>query len=201
MSYQNCQVWTIKPKDSFHIIRNCPKCSCKSKYVNTFNFRINANGKAVDIWIIYQCEKCKSTLNIDIFERIHPNKISVSEYKKFLSNDKDLALYYGLNKMLFKNNKVEIDSEEIAYEILERMINTDIKHPKEQHIIIENPYQLRLRLDKVIAEQFNISRIKVKKMIEQGNILEENGVELRRYFTLEVLKIKMIYEKTQSNIV
>lgn len=201
MSYHNCQVWTIIPKDSFKIIRNCPKCSCKSKYINTMNFRVNANGKAVDVWLIYQCEKCKSTLNIEIYERVHPNKISGSEYKRFLANDKDLALRYGIDKMLFRNNKVEIETEEITYEILEHIEGTDIKDSKGQHIIIKNPYQLKLRLDKLIAEQLNIPRMKVKKLIEQRNILEKEGSALRRYFAFEVLEIKIIYEENQSDIV
>lgn len=199
MCYDNCVIWDIMPKESFKIIRNCPKCGYKSKYINTESFRVNANGKSVDVWLIYQCEKCKSTLNIEIYERIPVNKISTSEYEKFLSNNKELAFYYGVDREVLKKNKAEIETEDISYEIVKSIEDTDKKRQKDQSIIIKNQFQLKLRVDKIISEQLNISRQKVKFLIENGEIYDTQGNELKRYFTLQKLEISI--KSKQTNII
>lgn len=62
--------------------RNCPKCNEKVLYINSERFRVNANKNSIDIWLIYQCEKCKSTWNMTIYERIKPYDIDKYEYEK-----------------------------------------------------------------------------------------------------------------------
>ena len=97
MSYLN----TIK------ILHRCSGCGKKKTFVNTGKFRVNANGNRVDVWLIYQCEKCRHTLNLTIYERKRPEKISQEEYQLFLDNDKELAISYGNDKSFLKRNKVE----------------------------------------------------------------------------------------------
>ncbi|MDY2783843.1 MAG: DUF1062 domain-containing protein, partial [Candidatus Pseudoruminococcus sp.] len=83
MSYSNTTEYVIIPKDSYAIIRGCAKCGSKSRFVNTNKFRVNANGSKIDIWLIYQCEKCRHTLNLTVLERVSPNEIG-ENYKRFL---------------------------------------------------------------------------------------------------------------------
>ena len=94
---------------SYKIVRNCGKCGCKRKYINTKRFRVNANGNKVDVWLIYQCEKCKHTYNLTIYERIRPTAIDSQEYERFLANDEELAEIYGIDKQLFAKNRAVIE--------------------------------------------------------------------------------------------
>lgn len=79
----------------------------KMHFVNTGRFRVNANGNKVDIWLIYQCARCKHSLNLTVYERRKPNRIPQEEYRRFLENDEDLALQYGNDKAFLKRNRVE----------------------------------------------------------------------------------------------
>ena len=90
------------------VIRKCPKCKKKTHFINTKRFRINANKNRIDVWLIYQCKKCKSTWNMTIYERVNPKKINSIEYEKFLNNDEDLAKEYGENKDVHIKNKSEL---------------------------------------------------------------------------------------------
>ncbi len=76
-------------------------------FVNTGKFRVNANGSRVDVWLIYQCEKCKHSLNLTVYERVRPSRISDEEYRLFLENDETLAVKYGNDKEFLKRNRVE----------------------------------------------------------------------------------------------
>ncbi len=93
--------------NSIKILYKCSGCGKKMHFVNTGRFRVNANGNKVDIWLIYRCAKCKNSLNLTIYERRKPNHILQEEYRRFLENDKDLALQYGNDKAFLKRNRVE----------------------------------------------------------------------------------------------
>ena len=92
---------------SIRILHKCSGCGKKMYFVNTGKFRVNANGNKVDVWLIYQCEKCRHSLNLTIYERIKPSRISEEEYQLFLDNDKELAALYGNDKSFLKRNRVE----------------------------------------------------------------------------------------------
>ena len=75
-------------------------------FLNTGRFRVNANGNSVDVWLIYQCEKCKHSLNLTIYERIRPGRIPRELYEKFMENDEELAEIYGNDREFLKRNRV-----------------------------------------------------------------------------------------------
>lgn len=58
------------------------------------------------MWLIYQCKKCRHTLNIPIYERVSPQKIPRELYEGFLANDEELAVRYGADAALFKRNRL-----------------------------------------------------------------------------------------------
>lgn len=91
----------------YQIIHKCGGCKKKQTFVNTRRFRVNANGRKIDVWLIYQCKKCRHTLNIPIYERISPEKIPGELYEKFLSNDEELAMKYGADDSFFRSRHYE----------------------------------------------------------------------------------------------
>ena len=86
----------------YKVIHKCGHCGRKMTFVSTRRFRVNANKNKLDVWLFYQCEKCKHTLNIPIYERILPQKIPRELYEGFLANDEELAVQYGSDAGLFK---------------------------------------------------------------------------------------------------
>lgn len=177
MSYLKKIEYEIVPERSFRVIRNCAGCGRKTFFENTKKFRVNANGNKLDVWLIYQCEKCKHTFNLTIYERQKASSIPESEYSRFLDNDEELAKMYGKSMSLFKKNKAEIDFSSISYRFVQRESATqDIMQEisrQEAELIIHNPCALKIRPEKQIAEILGLSVGKVKKMMEQEKILAE----------------------------
>lgn len=171
MSYLKKIEYEMILKDSFGIIRNCPKCSRKTHYKNTKKFRINANGNKLDIWLIYQCEECKHTLNLAIYERQKVSSIPKDEYRLFLDNSEQLAETYGKNIQLFRKNKADIDFDRINYDFVK--LHESIENSesgKRIAVTINNPYRLKIRPEKHIAEILGLSRSQVKRLLESGEI-------------------------------
>ena len=90
------------------IVHRCGRCGKKTVFASTGRFRVNANKNKLDVWLIYQCAKCRHTLNIPIYERVPPQKIPRELYEGFLSNDGELAEAYGSDAAFFKRRHLEI---------------------------------------------------------------------------------------------
>ena len=175
MSYLRKIEYKIVPDKSFSVIHNCPGCKVKTRYINTNHFRVNANGNKLDVWLIYQCEKCKHTLNLSIFERQSAGKIPQELYQKFLSNDEELANEYGRDFTFFVKKQVEVDNNNItcSFEDMKGMMVElkEMNYKTGDLISISNPYGLKLREEKLVAMVLGISRNRVKKLIDDGEIL------------------------------
>ena len=175
MSYQNIYEYEITPEESYSIIRNCSICGCKSVFVNTNNFRVNANGNRIDVWLIYQCSKCKHTYNLTIYERLKVDQISSDHLTSLMNNEVELAKKYGTDKSFFIKNKAEIDWSNVKYQI----VNTKTRQLAADESIlfcsgdilqIGNPSGLKVRNDKIIAELFHITRNAAKQLEENEHI-------------------------------
>lgn len=127
MSYLKKMEYEIVLKDSFWVIRNCPKCGRKTYFKNTRKFRVNANGNKLDAWLIYQCEECKHTLNISIYERRKVSSIPKEEYQRFLKNDEQFAEMHGKNVQLFRKNKATLWSKCPIYMKELKFLLTDLQ--------------------------------------------------------------------------
>ena len=153
--------YVIIPTETFRIMRNCSGCGSKTVYRSTNKVRVNANGKQIDVWLIYQCTKCKHTYNLPIRSRISKDSINKAEYEALLRNDQEIVYKYGLDRVLFqKSNAVILEPAYVLRDTGEDMMGDVIR--------FRNPYHLRIRYDKLIADCLKISRSEAKRVLEMG---------------------------------
>jgi hypothetical protein len=175
MNYCKNVKWEIIALTTPMVKRNCPKCGNNASFKNSQKFRVNANKNKLDIWLIYQCQKCKSTWNMAIYERISPTDIDLTQYKLFLNNDVKLAKKYGFDIAIHNKNKVKLEFENVEYEIVGEDINMLQSNFDERNKIaidITCEYSLGLRVDKVLSKKLGISREKIKKLYENSLVCE-----------------------------
>ena len=185
MSYLKKIEYEIVLKDSFLVIRGCPKCGKKTHFKNTKKFRVNANGNKLDVWLIYQCEECKHTLNLAIYERKKVSSIPKKEYQCFLDNDEQLAEMYGKDIQLFRKNKADIDFDRLDYDFVKRHETMEYTDSEEEIMVtIDNPYQLKIAPERQIAMVLGLSRSQIKSLLETGEI------ELKTYGGGCICKLK-----------
>lgn len=135
---------------------------------------MNANGNKIDVWLIYQCTKCKHTKNLTVYERCRPESIWKEEYKEYLRNSRELALKYGTNSQFFARNRVEVDWLNIKYTIQRknaRLVETEKLFREGDLVMVFNSYALKIRTDKVVSEILNLTRSRVKGLERAGIIV------------------------------
>jgi len=165
------QKWIITSTEPPKILRNCPKCGGVQKFVCSGNFRVNANGRNIDVWLIYKCEDCDSTWNMTVLSRVKPEQIEKSLYTAFAKNDAETARKYAFDKSLLAKNHAITDCSELRYALEKQMID-DGSNTVE--LVCE--YDIGLRLDKVISEGLGISRAHAKTLLEQNNLSPKTRV-------------------------
>jgi hypothetical protein len=162
MSCFESKKYEIIPTETYKIIRNCSGCGNKSVYYSTNKIRINANGKQIDVWLIYQCGKCKHTYNLSVYSRINRNELDKSEYEALLKSNQEIVKRYGLDRNILQKNAAMI-FDEPSYILKDT--GTSIK---ENTIQFSNLHKIKVRHDKLIAECLKISRSQAKRLIESG---------------------------------
>ncbi len=166
--------WEITPSSWPAVIRNCPKCGTASDYVCTGNFRVNANQSYIDIWLIYQCHKCKSTWNMEIISRTRVNAIDKELYHKFIANDPELARQYAFDTTIQGYHKLSVHYDDVSYDIRGDIPDTASGN-KECRIDITSPCPINLRLDALLSRQLGLSRERIKAFWKTGRISRCDG--------------------------
>ncbi|MEN2768445.1 DUF1062 domain-containing protein [Ornithinibacillus xuwenensis] len=147
------------------VIRNCSKCKRNTEFYCSEKFRVNANQKMVDVWLIYNCVCCESTWNYPIYSRVHVNKINSELHKKFMGNDKSTIWHYAFQISRLRNLCSDVNTE-ICYELRkEKELQSMMQNTT---ISIRSQYEFGLRLDKLLAEILGVSRTKIATFVQDG---------------------------------
>lgn len=150
------------------LVKYCKKCREKTEFFSSGRFRVNANGKNLDIWLIYKCQKCSNTMNLKVYSRIPVQKLGRDTLEKFYSNDKNLA------KQCSVSLAKRVDSTETEYKINGE--NIEFSEPTELHIVSEN----KIRVSKLLRRKLGISAGELKKLVESGYIKSDSECDLMR---------------------
>lgn len=176
MSYLKSKKYEIVPTETFKIIRNCSGCRCKNVFYNTNQIRMNANGKQIDVWLIYRCSKCKRTYNLPIYSRIYKDILEQSEFEALQKNNQEIVRRVGLDRSIFQKNNAKIYNEP-SYILVSGEDSFE-----ENMMQFSNPYKIRIRCDRLLAESLEISRTQAKELLRTGALKQVGSSESELIF-------------------
>lgn len=84
-------LWTIVSADPPRPLLHCGRCGRERGFVSSGKFRLNANGKKLDAWLVYRCCVCGDSFNRAIFERRSSAGIDPGLIEALHRNDAGLA--------------------------------------------------------------------------------------------------------------
>lgn len=152
----------------------CKRCGIKTAFISSNLFRVNAQQKNLDVWLIYKCSRCQTTWNLTVLSRINPRAIPPETLEKFHVSDPELALHYALDTSLIKQNGgepqlpvVEIEGSPI-----------DLTEPVRIHLRTKHPTEVKLLT--ILRDQLGLSRSALEKMHESGALRIGSGQSLKK---------------------
>lgn len=170
----NLVIWNIQYSTPPTVLRYCKKCGKKSTYICSGEFRVNAQQKALDIWLIYKCTHCNTTWNSTIYSRISPQKLGKGLLERFHNNDRTLAMQYAMDIALLQRNGAEIKMPDY------QVFGDEVSLKKSVNIKIQNKYSFPLKISSVLRTKLGISQREFDALILNNRIQCNTRQDLRK---------------------
>lgn len=163
--------WEVKVNNTPLLIKKCSHCDSDRFYCSD-KFRMNAQKKNIDVWLIYRCVKCDNTCNLTLLSRSKPDLIDKTLFHSFSMNDKDTAWKYAFSTEMERKNNLRLDYGSVEYEVIPNTSLEDLLNLSNEviKIHIKCKFEFDLKLSSLIRRCFSLSANQVKRMFEDGII-------------------------------
>lgn len=178
--------WTVQPKTAPRPWLTCNRCHAVKPFVSSGKFRLNANGKQLDAWLVYRCADCENTWNRPVFERRNVKEIDPAALDSLQSNDRELArsIASDLRSLRGRSTRVE---EFVDVDVRKKILIEGSEPWSAWEIVLSVPTPTPLRLDRLLCQELEVSRGHISKLAKDKRlcVAPERGHGLRRPITDE----------------
>ena len=158
-------LWTVTPATPPEPILFCTSCKCAKPFGSSDKFRLNANGKQLDAWLIYRCTSCSNTWNRPVFERVNVRKIKPAILSALQANDPGLAKEIAFDLHQLRRHSPDF-REAAAVQVLKQVLSDGGSSCDRLEIVFAMPVPTSMRTDRLLARELNISRTRLRKLAE-----------------------------------
>lgn len=170
MSFLLSVRWTIKPVTAPRPLLSCSGCGRPESFESSGKFRLNANGKRLDAWLLYRCIACEATWKRPIVERRNVQALEPAFLQALQSNDRALAEAFAFDATALNRFASRIEVSEEAK--VQKAVDDRRAGPCSRlEISLCLPYPIALRGDRLLARELGLSRERIKKLEKAGKLI------------------------------
>jgi hypothetical protein len=148
------------------IRRRCLRCASPA-YRADGTFRVNANGKLLDVWLLARCLGCGKTVNLTVLERVHVRAIDPLTLTRFHDNDIELAAKLLEDPVLLRRNGITLDWDG-AWGL--QQTPADVAEAEVIDTSVRFAQRIPIRVTTLLSVGLNVSRSEVRRLIAAGNL-------------------------------
>jgi hypothetical protein len=197
------RMWKVKPTALPLIVRWCASCSASRRYYCSGKFRVNTQGKLLDVWLIYRCKECDRTLNIEVVERANRRAIPTADYESYLRNDPAMVRRVAFDGNLFRRLGHQVDYD-VPFEVEGETI--DVENETAETVTVQLSFDVpsQARLDRLLSRQLGISRRLAGLALSHRAIVGEGARTPRRLskpmiICLDIARLKAMISSTKDS--
>lgn len=166
--------WALNTCAPLTALRHCKKCNALAEYAPSGLFRVNAQQKSLDIWLLYRCTRCAGTWKSTILTHVSPGALPPEMLERFMNNDAALAMACAMDADRLKRNGAQPGAAQ--YDVVGEPI--DLSEPCK--LVIESDYRHALSVAKLLREQLALSKKAFDALADAGTISMESGADVRK---------------------
>jgi hypothetical protein len=179
-------LWVIRELGLPTIVKPCVSCR-STRHHPSGKFRVNANGKLLDVWLLVYCDVCGGTSKIPVHERIHVRALENSRLMMYQNNDPVAVRELAMSASLAGRAKYRLDwsgtwrlETDVPFSALEDLVPITV--------LVRFELPAPIRLEKILMLGFGIRRPQLRSMIaaEQLQLPAAVDAKLRDDFTMTV---------------
>ncbi|SHL11117.1 hypothetical protein SAMN05444407_102279 [Chryseobacterium contaminans] len=193
--------WVVNARNTPLLKKKCNHCDSNRFYCSD-KFRLNAQKKNIDIWLIYRCVKCNTRYNMTLFSRIRTESISKEIFNRLSENDTELVWEYAFSRETRRKNNAEADLDSVEYEIQFDEVSLEQMMASGSEVLsftIKCPFEFNLRISTVIRTCLNLSSGKLNQLIDADAVFV-HGKPLQKKHKVQNGDIVNIQKEILKNI-
>ena len=157
--------WVVRRTRLPLLSLRCTGCRSVSATVGDGRFRVNANGKLLDVWLLARCVSCDRTSKLTVHERAPVRSFDPAELHGYRASDPELVASRLLDPLLARRNHVALDWEG-AWRLDVPPASPEGAAPVQLAVRFEDP--VPVRPDRLIAQGLGLSRTEVRRRVTCG---------------------------------
>jgi hypothetical protein len=141
----------------------CVDCPSRSATAGKGRFRVNANGKLLDVWLLVRCVSCDRTSKLPLHERAPVRSLDPALLDGYHANDPELVTATLLDPLFARRHGLALDWRG-AWRLDAPPAPLDEAWPWQVAVDFEDP--VPVRPDRLIAHGLGLSRNEVLRRIK-----------------------------------
>ena len=158
--------WLVCPTAVPLIRRRCLNCP-SGRYSTHGKFRVNANHKLLDVWLLARCVGCGKTVKLTVLERVNVRTIDPATLDRFHANDVSLAATLLADPGLLRRNGVRLDWDG-AWTL--RRTRVDVAQVAAIDVSVRFVQPIPVSLTRLLSAGLGVSRSEVRRLVADGNL-------------------------------
>ncbi|MFI7606375.1 DUF1062 domain-containing protein [Micromonospora sp. NPDC049366] len=143
----------------------CVDCRAESATTGAGRFRVNGNGKLLDVWLLVRCVSCDRTSKFAVHERTPVSSLDPEELRGYQLNDPELVASRLLDPLFARRNHYTLDWTG-AWQLTRPSAWPDGAWPVRVDVVFDDP--VPVRPDRIIARGLRLSRNAVLHRVTCG---------------------------------
>lgn len=155
--------WVVRRTRLPLLSLRCADCRSESATTGEGRFRVNANGKRLDVWLLVRCVSCDRTGKLTVHDRTPVGSLDPAELRGYRDNDPELVASTLLDPLLAHRNRFTLDWTG-AWRLDAPSARGDGTWPVKVGVVFEDP--VPVRPERLIAHGLGLSRSEVLRRIK-----------------------------------
>lgn len=158
-------VWYVRPLAAPRVLRHCTACATIRAFAPCDAFRVNAQQRRLDVWLLYRCGVCEHTWQRSVLRRVSRDALAPELLERFLRNDPatawQMACVPDSGLQLVPSDAVHVERPPLDGRPL--------------RVRLTVPWPCGVRLDRVLASELACSREGLARHVRDGEIVIDPG--------------------------
>jgi hypothetical protein len=167
-------LWEVFLRQAPTTTRFCKRCDKKTEFESSGLFRVNAQQKNLDVWLIYKCHICEATWNLTVLTRVGQKSVSGGLMERYSNNDSDLAMIHVTDYSLIKRNGAQLNIAD-AY-----ITGKDYRWDEPVEINLTTKHPIENKATSLIRQKLAISGNKFNELCNANRIISFSGHNLKK---------------------
>ncbi|WP_329138737.1 DUF1062 domain-containing protein [Streptomyces sp. NBC_01476] len=160
-------IWVVMPTCLPLVRRRCHACASE-RFKASGKFRVNANHKLIDAWLLVLCTACGETAKLTVLERENVRSVRPGLLDRLHANDPGLTAELLQDPLVLHRHRIALDWDGAwrldtgGWEHLDREVID---------VLVRFTARIPVRPVRLIAEGCRLSRAETERLITAGTLV------------------------------